>query len=344
MNTVEIEAYLISSIRKEIAKSSPSAATKTIKLNGKPYIGLINKYGIFVADEMFSIFTEWKLERSFVKKLTPTYKEDVEGLKTMAITINLEDTQSIKFFFDLDLPRLHQRKNELKQAIIKHPILNYLAITQWGGSAKEVVRNVSKAIRLLRNHELSRHQIASQIFENPKHLKEAQLQNLVDYYPSIKNNFRKRKVILSCSCFQEPKQCLIVENMDSYHYLLPFIPSDWMLVCGFGARVTKQRILDPNITDFHFHEGVSGAVIEACKGLWVTASAPKYYWGDIDKKGLEIFEGLRVQIPNLELWQPGYQSLLNTQESITIERLKEVLSEFSIYQESAIITPSDFKN
>nr|WP_255533676.1 Wadjet anti-phage system protein JetD domain-containing protein [Reinekea sp. G2M2-21] len=90
-----------------------------------------------------------------------------------------------------------------------------------------------------------------------------------------------------------PQVCLIVENMDTYHYLQFHAPNHWMLVCGLGQRVTKQSVLDANIVDLHASAQTPDHVRQACKSFWLNPNSKCFYWGDLDSNGKQIFQTLK---------------------------------------------------
>ena len=48
---------------------------------------------------------------------------------------------------------------------------------------------------------------------------------------------------------------------------------------------------------------------------WLHPDLPVYFWGDLDFAGMSILKGLRLSLPTLRAWEPGYQPLLELLES-----------------------------
>jgi hypothetical protein len=105
--------------------------------------------------------------------------------------------------------------------------------------------------------------------------------------------------------------------MDTYHYMQKLIPKNWMLVCGFGYRVTKSDITDLDIADLPASKDVLDKIKEACQKLWSNTYGIKLYWGDLDQEGEHVFQLLKKEYPHLNKWQPAYDAMEKRRKLIT---------------------------
>jgi hypothetical protein len=175
---------------------------------------------------------------------------------------------------------------------------------------------MSIAQSLLLENTLSRHQLSAILQRNAKSIKVADLDAFLVFHPELTTKVRPRRVIVDFYAKGAPNVCLIVENMDTYHYLKELLPLDWMLVCGFGQRITKGGVFEFEIADLHASVDTHYQVIEHCSAFWVDQTTIKLYWGDLDQNGESIFQSLKGQLPKLKKWLPVYSEMNSISDSL----------------------------
>lgn len=130
-----------------------------------------------------------------------------------------------------------------------------------------------------------------------------------------------RKALLHFYLPDNYTQLLLVENLDTYSYLVDsgYAESHQLSVAYMaGYKGTEQGIRQPDNHSVHWHP--SSMNTDELKNelllQWQSGfKLPVYYWGDLDAEGLNIYLALKQQLPEIQVWQPGYQALMNVLDS-----------------------------
>jgi hypothetical protein len=115
-------------------------------------------------------------------------------------------------------------------------------------------------------------------------------------------------------------QVLFVENLDSYHQLIQqrrVFTRSVAIVYASGFRLTAPRIREQNGVSLHQasqSQGESKPFIDWWFGNSLHNPA-SFFWGDFDFSAMAILKLLRYQFDGMQLWQPGYQAMLQQVEA-----------------------------
>jgi hypothetical protein len=137
-----------------------------------------------------------------------------------------------------------------------------------------------------------------------------------------------RKVQVNYFLPKQYDQVLFVENLDTYHQLIQKrcnLTQTLAIVYAAGFRLTASRIRTQDGVSLHEaaqSQGCSQAKSqpqsEAFIDWWFGAEVgnlPCFFWGDFDFSGMGILKLLRHQFNDMQLWQPGYQAMLQQVEA-----------------------------
>jgi hypothetical protein len=285
------------------------------------------------SDSIWQEIIRIKNNHHWLTSVSPPLQQDIEGLKSIKFKIDLSYLKDIANFTNFNLKVIND-KIEWKELIVNHlPPNKKLTQVHWGDSPKTAWANICKIKDLLAKNTLSKQQISAYVYGDAKFVTDSALNSLLDVYPELSSSIRTRKVVINYFSRSKPSTCLIVENMDTYHYLQEYIPNDWMLVYGFGNRIAKEDISDLDIVDLHLANPKQGDIHQACLAFWKAKNAKKLYWGDNDKTGLEIFNSLKKQYPNLKKWKSAYDAM---------NRKEKTLNMKDIHQEAILVDELDF--
>lgn len=99
---------------------------------------------------------------------------------------------------------------------------------------------------------------------------------------------------------------LFIENQDTFLHLTEQPPDNSALVYSGGFRASASRLVS-SATRFAF---LPGSDVDAFKTRWKQPSIHAFFWGDLDYAGMGILRTLRLSLPQLVAWRPGYQQML----------------------------------
>lgn len=317
------------------AEKSKQIGFKQVGFASKALLKEFPELDAFADESLFMLLAELCRSTEWAVSMQPNAIEDVAGLEKIKLKIDLNYFDQVAHYCAYtaiaDLPDKQWQDHNEKLQLPYHDF----RWRKWGRNFSEVVENIQRAVTLLTKHELSQHQLSALLVHNAKQLEEKDIEQLLTLHPTLRANLRMRRVILNYHCISEPSCCLVVENMDTYHYLRQRLPSDWLLVCGLGQRVTKQEVRSAAIVDLHASSETPVVIQKSCVGYWQAGSGQFLYWGDLDARGEAIFQALKKQISQLEKWQPAYNAMLEY-------RLKNEIDE--VHQEAILLTDLGLKN
>ena len=149
----------------------------------------------------------------------------------------------------------------------------------------------------------------SKFLDNRRHL-------LRQLFTDLQHKIRPRPILLSVAIPQIIDSILFVENQESFldcvaQHTQPILCTT-ALVYTAGFRGAAEYIRNKEGVMFtHINEVTpkSKADFEQC---WHDKALdfPCYFWGDLDYEGMRILASLRNTFPQLQAWQPGYDSML----------------------------------
>ncbi len=293
----------------ESAEKNNQIGTKIISFSSKALLKQFPDLGPFSDEPLYMALEELVQKQSWAMAIKPDSLDLVAGLATIKLKIDLSCFDDIAEFFDYT--KLEDRADQqwLKFNASLNLSFSQFRWKKWGNSVESAARNIEQAIKMLATSQYSQHQLSAILVNNAKQLEEKDMDHLLALKPELEENLRIRRVILNYHCMISPQCCLIVENMDTYYYLREFAPADWMLVCGFGQRITKKNIRDLSVVDLHASADTPLTVQQACRQFWSQNAHGFLYWGDKDTNGEQIFQTLNKQITSLEKWLPAYNAM-----------------------------------
>lgn len=258
--------------------------------------------------ELYDELIDLVNNESWALYLYPHQIEDVEGVATIKLKIDLSlKTEMAKYIgHEMDQSLTIEDWIKYNEEL---PQLKDFRFLRWGDSFERAKQNIYKARSMLAKQPLSIQQLSARIFGDAKQLDYVDLNQITTAFPELLENVRTRRVILNYTCFGNPKKVLIVENMDTYHYLRNLVPAHWMLVYGAGNKISKSGVLDLAVADLHAGHGISENIHQQCCLFWANFDQIKYYWGDKGSEGEQIFQSLKEQIPRLVKWLPAYEAM-----------------------------------
>ncbi|MEY8248138.1 MAG: DUF2220 family protein [Bermanella sp.] len=316
---MDAEALIKQLIRDALAADNArNGRSVQLKPGLKKYSKQVKSLGNFADEALYEELQSLQASTPWLNHLKPDAIEVVEGVKSIRFTIDLACHEALAQYADYTPDAASLYKQEwLSLVASEHPHFKSFSFLRWGDCPQQAWQHIHTLKKLLTGGRFSQQQLSAILFNDAKRLTKKDIHDLILVYPNLKNNIRPRKVILNYYAQDTPKKCLIVENMDTYHYLQGLIPSDWMLVCGFGYRVTKADITDLKIVDLHAHRLVSDQVKQACETFWQDTLSIKLYWGDLDDEGQQIFASLKQQYPSLKKWPAAYAAMEQRRQRIT---------------------------
>ncbi len=323
----------INHIIKIALSDNPSKQTLLrINLNSKKYLkGIHNISRVIETDDLHDALTELQKNNPWLTDLTPTRRDLVENINNFKFKLDLHYREKLATYSGyIEPPSIAQKKEWLDLIRHEKDVFSNFTFQHWGSNPVYALSNIKKAEVLLNCQKLSQHQLSAILTNNAKKITLKDIQDLITTYPELSEKIRPRKVIINYYAEHSPKHCLIVENMDTYHYLQGLLEKDWMLVCGFGYRVSKADISDLGIADLHAHKHVQDSIKYSCQNYWQDLNNEKLYWGDLDDEGELIFQALKKQYVNLKKWKPAYDAMKARQPHIKPECL-------DVHQEAILI-------
>jgi hypothetical protein len=115
-------------------------------------------------------------------------------------------------------------------------------------------------------------------------------------------------------------QVLFIENLDTYHQLIQKrrdFTQTVAIVYASGFRLTASRIREPDGVSLHQaaqSQGEPQPFIDWWFGK-ATQNMASFFWGDFDFSAMGILKLLIHQFNHMQLWQPGYQAMLQQVEA-----------------------------
>ncbi len=306
------EYELTKNIIQTALKGSSCCESKILRVSLKTgkYVRLLKSLGKFSDAELHDELSTLQQSTPWLFDLQPKDQDSVANIQELKFKLNLEYWEKMKIYSGYVPDPAKELKDQwLKLVSIENSKLAEFNFQRWGDSPILALKNIQDSTRLLESEELSQHQLSAIFTNNAKRLTGKDINDLLSVYPDLTLRIRPRKVILNYYAQDFPELCLIVENMDTYHYLQGKLPGSWMLVCGFGYRVTKSDISNLKIIDLHASIEVQDKIKFACNKFWLDTEGKKLYWGDLDDEGNQIFESLKKQYPTLKKWKPAYDAM-----------------------------------
>ncbi|MBA3979214.1 MAG: hypothetical protein C0462_01295 [Alcanivorax sp.] len=153
---------------------------------------------------------------------------------------------------------------------------------------------------------LTLREISARCFRGDSKFLDQRLDLLQKLFGERAANIQPRPLLLTAWAPAGFTQLLIVENQDSFLRLVDNPPADYALLYSGGFRASADRLTSEH-TRFAF---LPGSDASGFQQRWRDATLPMYFWGDLDFAGMGILKALRVTLPQLACWQPGYAPML----------------------------------
>ena len=145
-------------------------------------------------------------------------------------------------------------------------------------------------------------EISARCFQGDSKFLDQRLELLQRLFGDRVANIQPRPLLLTAWAPSDFTQLLIVENQDSFLRLVDNPPADYALLYSGGFRASADRLISEH-TRFAF---LSGSDDLGFQQRWRDDTFPMYFWGDLDFAGMGILKALRITLPQLVCWQPGY--------------------------------------
>ena len=214
------------------AEKLDQTGTKWVSFGGKALVKNFPELGLFSDEPFFMLLADLCKTEVWAIEVNKNSIVEVEGLANLKLKIDLAFFEDIAVY--CDYIRLEDQLDQKWQTYnLEHRLLySGFRWKKWGDTQARAAANIKQARKMLVSGVFSLRQLSAILVYDDKQLQEQDLEQLLSLYPECETNVRVRRVILNFHCNQMPSCCLIVENMDTYHYLRPLVPNDWMLVCG----------------------------------------------------------------------------------------------------------------
>ncbi|MAT49616.1 MAG: hypothetical protein CMK32_00310 [Porticoccaceae bacterium] len=161
------------------------------------------------------------------------------------------------------------------------------------------------------DHSLSLREIAARCFRGDSKFLDTRQELLARLYGDRAATILPRPLLLTAFAPPHFDRLLIVENQDSFLRLAEHPPPGCALMYSGGFRASATRLTSDH-TRFAFLPGSDSHYFQQ---HWLHPDLPVHFWGDLDFAGMSILKGLRLSLPTLRAWEPGYQPLLELLES-----------------------------
>lgn len=213
----------------------------------------------------------------------------------------------------LDRPRIDPDRAAWHAAVEKHAnafvdqgrALLRQRLVLPGYSGEQLVAGLAAVGPLLESNLSLRELSARCLLGNSKLLDQRQ-DLLRQLFGDRADAIRPRPLLLTAWAPPGFSQLLIIENQDSFLHLVDQPPAGTALLYSGGFRASASRVTG-NDTRFAFLPGSDASHFHA---HWRQPAAGSFFWGDLDYAGMDILRGLRLALPELQAWQPGYQPMV----------------------------------
>lgn len=179
-------------------------------------------------------------------------------------------------------------------------------ITLPGYSSMQLVAGMASAGELL-GQSLTLREISAQCFLGNSKVLDNRQELLSELFGDSCSSLIERPLLLTAWAPAGFSTLLFIENQETFLHLTEQPPANSALVYSGGFRASASRLISPG-TRFAF---LPGSDAESFAARWKQPSTQTFFWGDLDYAGMGILRALRLSLPHLLAWQPGYQQMLN---------------------------------
>lgn len=235
--------------------------------------------------------------------------------KAAKLVFNYEYEEDLRNFFNrpvfvdkwLDTVNKTNNIEDLKELLLRNKI---------GIFSKTEEEILEKLITLLtsNNHNKSVRHISSKYFWGLSKVLDNKSE-IIDYC-----FLKPSPIILHIKSFsKEFKNILFIENLDTYSQILDSknsIFNDYLIIYSSGFKVAAKRLRNTCGSKLFFEENCSlDNIGRKIFKDWLYNNTQSelnvYFWGDMDYSGINIFNTIKNIFPELQIWKPGYDKLLN---------------------------------
>ncbi|WP_193075486.1 Wadjet anti-phage system protein JetD domain-containing protein [Pseudomonas sp. FME51] len=239
-------------------------------------------------------------------------KQSQEPYENVQLRLNAATEPLLRHW--LNRPRISPEEQNWQAAIdlYAHHFIDHGAalraqrLTLPGYSSVQLVAGIASAGTLL-GQSLTLREISAHCFLGNSKVLDNRQELLTRLFGDSISSLIERPLLLTAWAPAGFSKLLFIENQDTFLHLTEQPPSNSALVYSGGFRASASRLIS-SATRFAF---LPGSDADGFKASWKQPSIQAFFWGDLDYAGMGILRALRLSLPHLLSWQPGYRQMLN---------------------------------